>query len=96
MDTYYMSVELIKILSENMTLCGGSINADRKSLPKNISKKCKAVKKLKSSESLKRMKDDMLVVTWQDTRPVNLISNIPGKLYDTPCTRRDNNQEHRL
>ena len=31
----------------------------------------------------------MLVATWQDTRPVNLISNIPGKLHDTPCTRRD-------
>ena len=89
MDNYYMSVELVKVLSENLTLCCGTINAARKGLPKDISKKCPAVKKLKRGESLKRMKDDMLVVTWQDTRPVNLISNIPGKLHDTPCTRRD-------
>ena len=72
-----------------LTLSRGTINAARKGLPKDISKKCPAVKKLKRGESLKRKKDDMLVVTWQNIRPVNLMSNIPGKLHDTPCTRRD-------
>ena len=66
MDNYYMSVELVKVLTENFTLCCGTINAARKGLPKDISKKCPAVKKLKRCESLQRMKDDMLVMTWQD------------------------------
>ena len=48
-----------------------------------------AVKKLKRGESLKRVNDDVLAITWKGTRIVNILTNIPGLQDDTVIQRRD-------
>jgi len=88
-DNYYTSIELMKALFAEKTLCCGTINMNRVGLPLDVKKKCPAVKKLKRGESLKRMQGNILAVTWMDTRVVNLLCNIPDCLGDNPVHRRE-------
>ena len=72
-----MSIELT--LAKN-GLCCRTVKANRVGLLSDTKKTCAAVKKLKLGKSLKRMKGDILGVTWMDTHAVNLLYNIPGCL----------------
>ena len=44
---------------------------------------------MKRGESIKRMCGNVLAITWKDTRPVNLLTNIPGCDTDNDCIRWD-------
>ena len=87
LDNYYMSLELMKVLAQMNTLCCGTVNSSRVGLPKDMKKSCAALKKLKRCESIKRMCGNVLAITWKDTRPVNLLTNIPGCDTDNDCIR---------
>ncbi|KAK6168810.1 hypothetical protein SNE40_019986 [Patella caerulea] len=90
MDNYYTSIELIEYLSQVKTLSCGTVNSNRKRLPSDM--KNSATKKLKKGESLKRISNNVLAVSWKDTRVVNLLTNIPGNLDDVDIQRRDKKQ----
>ena len=87
LDNYYMSLELVKALYDRDTLCCGPADANRVWLPPDVKKTCLTVKQLKRGDSLKRMRDGTLAVTWMNTRVVNLLTNVPSCDADVP--RRD-------
>ena len=89
MDNYYMSIELVSSLSGKDTLCCGTVNSNRVGLPADVKKTAPAVKQLERMQSLKRMRDGILAITWMDTRAVNLLTNIPNCLGDADVHRRD-------
>ena len=88
-DNYYMSNKVTHALAAKNSLCCGTVNTNRVGLPSDMKKTFAAVKKLKRGESLKRMRGDILAVTWMDTRVVNLLCNIPGCLGDADVQRSD-------
>lgn len=90
MDNYYMSPQTLEQLDTKGLHSCGTVQCNRKGLPKDMSKNSANVKKLKRGESLKRMKGNMLAVTWKDTRVVNVLSNLPKDdcLGDTQTDRR--------
>ena len=89
MDNYYMSIELVSSLSGKDTLCCGTVNSNRVGLPADVKKTAPAVKQLARGQSLKRMRDGILAITWMDIRAVNLLTNIPNCLGDADVRRRD-------
>ena len=52
-----------------------------------MKKSCADLKKLKGGKSFKRTCGNVLTITWKDTRPVNLLTNIPGCDTDNDCIR---------
>ena len=54
-----------------------------------MKKSCAAPKKLKRGRSINRMCGYVLAIIWKDTRPVNLLSNIPRCDTDNDCIRWD-------
>ena len=92
MYNYYTSVELMMPPEKRNTLLCGTLNSSRVGLPSDIKKTCPGVKKLKRGDSLKRLKEWMLAVTWMDTRVVNLLCNLPNCLGDSDVRRRDKKQ----
>ena len=89
LDNYYMSMELVTALAEKNTLCCGTVNSNRVGLPPDMKKTCAAVKKMKRGDSIKRMRDGIVAITWMDTQVVNLLTNIPDCLGDANVRRRD-------
>ena len=69
-DNYYNSAELCRYMSEHQTYITGTLRADRKANPKEVTKK-----KLKKGEMIWRASDDVTVCKWKDKRDVLCISN---------------------
>ncbi|CAI6372304.1 unnamed protein product [Macrosiphum euphorbiae] len=71
MDNYYNSVKLAPILLTKGTYCTGTLRANRKGNPKEIT-----LKKLKVRESVgKYTKEGVCVMKWRDRREVLAISS---------------------
>lgn len=69
-DNWYNSVPLTKYMTQRKTYISGTLRADRKHLPEEVTKK-----KLKKGEMIFRSSDDISVTKWKDKRDVRMISN---------------------
>ena len=77
MDNYYNSPELCEELSRKKTGVCGTIKANRKGLPKAITRNLKNLKKKKNKgECIWHRKSNMLALVWMDKRTVFTISTI--------------------
>lgn len=77
MDNYYSLVPLFQELSSRGTLACGTVQSNRKGLPKDITNPGSGeVKGLNRGESLYRQKDAITCVGWKDRKMVpNLVKN---------------------
>ncbi|XP_057292564.1 piggyBac transposable element-derived protein 4-like [Hydractinia symbiolongicarpus] len=69
-DNWYNSVPLTKYMTQRKTYISGTLRADKKHLPEEVTKK-----KLKKGEMNFRSSDDISVTKWKDKRDVRMISN---------------------
>jgi len=76
MDNYYNSPELCEALSEKLTPCCGTLNTGRDGVPQVVKATKKAFKKKNRGECVWRRKGDILILCWQDKKPVTTISTI--------------------
>lgn len=77
MDNYYSLVPLFQELSSRGPLACGTVQSNRKGLPKDITNPGSGgVKGLNRGESLYRQKDAITCVGWKDRKMVpNLVKN---------------------
>ena len=75
MDNFYTSVDLYENLMFLDTLACGTVNLNRKYLPKSLKRKT-LNRNLKKGHTLHRRKGHLLVVRWQDKRKVTVLSSI--------------------
>ena len=69
-DNWYNSVPLTKHMSLHKTYITGTLRADRKHLPNQVTKK-----KLKKGEMVSNSWEDISVIKWKDKRDVSMITN---------------------
>lgn len=75
-DNFFTSVPLMEYLLSHQVLCCGTLRANKKYLPKNLS--CDKDLKMRGDFDYRVSKDDIVVYKWQDNKPVHFISNFHG------------------
>jgi hypothetical protein len=70
-DNYFNSPELVNALYQRKTLCCGTVNRNRKDLPKAVTKQ-----KLNRDESIYARRGEALALKWRDKREVIVLSSI--------------------
>jgi hypothetical protein len=70
-DNYFNSPELVNALYKRKTLCCGTVNRNRKNLPKAVIKQ-----KLDRGESIYARRGEALALKWRDKREVMVLSSI--------------------
>lgn len=78
MDNYYTSVPLLEDLEARGTIACGTVQSNRKGLPRDITDACnEEVKGLKKGESLNQQKGTISWVGWKESKMVYRLATIP-------------------